>query len=315
MSVRIVTGLPTVEVLAEMALQHEGVLAMAGWVQRTRPECVPADGFSTVLDLVPHDGTEAVRTEDGTLLYHRQISDNELLAELAGRKCYDSFAEKAAPRSNGEYLESMWKGRIPHRSTGYHAKMSFFFADISRRVSHELIRNYVGADRDEEGNPSQESTRFTEFPGIYVVHPADLEDGDDLESFEADARDNYERYRQALQRKVTRYQLANGGRLPTGMARKRIFEAGSQRLLHSVATSFIWTTNPMALVKLFTERVDEAADMEMRRFASVLCLTCVERWPNLFVCLPREVVATARALAPGWTSRSPHRRAPARLAT
>src|SRR5678816_754509 len=115
------------------------------------------------------DGQGAAWTER-----RRKVTDNELLCELAGRKCYDSFAEAGAKRTNGEYLRSMWQGRIPHRSTGYHAKMSFFFAHVSRRVSHELIRNYVGADRDEEGNPSQESTRFTHHPGVYIAHPSIL---------------------------------------------------------------------------------------------------------------------------------------------
>lgn len=303
MNVRIITGLPTIEVLASMALDPAGVLAMAKWVERTRPACVPADGFATVTDLLPHDGTEPVTDGDDNVLYHRQVTDNELLAELAGRKCYDSFAEKAAPRTNGQYLRSMWQGRVPHRSTGYHPKMTFFFADISRRVSHELIRNYVGSDRDEEGSPSQESTRYTESPGIYIAHPHDLEHPEDLASFTEDAQDNYNRYRHALESKEVRYHLQHG-KQPNGMARKRIYESCSQRLLHSIATSFVWTTNPMALCKLFMERVDEAADMEMRRFASLLCLISIERWPNLFVHLPSEVVATALALIPDWVSRS-----------
>lgn len=167
--VTVITDEPIIEIIAEMKLDDAGVLAMAEWVKRYRPECVPEGGFSSVLDLLPHDGREqdpALRGQVDTFhnpIGRRTVTDNELLCELAGRKCYDSFAEKGAKRTNGEYLASMWTGRgVPHRSTGYHAKMSFFFAHISRRVSHELIRNYVGADRDEEGSPSQESTRFTE---------------------------------------------------------------------------------------------------------------------------------------------------------
>jgi thymidylate synthase ThyX len=271
---------------------------MAGWIQKYRPQCVPEGGFEEILDLVPHDGTEKLACPNagsaigsgcgaGCSICHgysftmRQVTDNELLCELAGRKCYDSFADAGAKRSNGEYLRSMWQGRIPHRSTGYHAKMSFFFAHVSRRVSHELIRNYVGADRDEEGNPSQESTRFTHHPGIYVAHPYYLNDPLELAEFKDRAQRNYEEYVTTISRKVGTFRNRTGGD-PKGLDRKRIFESTSGDLLQSCGTSFVWTTNPMALTKFFHERDDEAADMEMCRFARKLKRVACAEWPNLF---------------------------------
>lgn len=272
----IITDEPIVEVIAEMGLVPEGIMAMARWVEKYRPKCLPAGGFKTPLDLLPHDGHEP----DG-----RANRPNELLAELAGRKCYDSFAEQAKPRSNSEYVRSMWEGRIPHRSTGYHAKMTFFFAHISRRVSHELIRNYVGSDRDEEGSPSQESTRFTHHPGVYIAHPYNLApnsfDNDELEAFTKRAQDNYEDYCATIQRKVAKYRERNG-KEPVGLDKKRIYESTAGDLLMSCGTSFIWTTNPMAMTKFFHERDDEAADMEMARFARTWKRLALARWPSLF---------------------------------
>lgn len=278
----IITEPPIVEIIGEMGLNEQGVLNMAKWVERYRPRCLPEGGFKTMLDLVPHDGFETITMTAEHPAGKRQITDNELLAELAGRKCYDSFAEAGAKRSNGEYLASMWQGRIPHRSTGYHAKMSFFFAHVSRRVSHELIRNYVGADRDEEGNPSQESTRFTHHPGIYIAHPYYLEDEFELSEFKKRAQRNYEEYCATIQRKESRYGIMHDGKRPVGLDKKRIFESTSGDLLMSCGTSFIWTTNPMALTKFFFERDDDAADMEMCRFAKTLKRVCFGRWPNFF---------------------------------
>lgn len=299
----IITDDPIVTVLGEMALDHDGVMEMARWVQKYRPQCVPEGGFSEVLDLLPHDGWDidptkpmtevetpwpdgtgatGVRTR-GTL---RKVTDNELLCELAGRKCYDSFAEASAKRTNGEYLRSMWQGRIPHRSTGYHAKMSFFFAHVSRRVSHELIRNYVGADRDEEGNPSQESTRFTHHPGVYIAHPYYLQRDndkfpDELARFRDRAQRNYEDYVATVERKIARFTEQTGSP-PKGLDRKRIYESSSGDLLMSCGTSFIWTTNPMAITKFFHERDNDEADMEMARFARAWKRVVIARWPNLF---------------------------------
>ncbi len=290
MEATIITGDPIVTVLGEMALNHDGVMEMARWVQKYRPQCVPEGGFSSVLDLVPHDGTEPDQPVSAPGLNPpvaaRKITDNELLCELAGRKCYDSFAEAGAKRTNSEYLRSMWQGRIPHRSTGYHAKMSFFFAHISRRVSHELIRNYVGADRDEEGNPSQESTRFTHHPGVYIAHPYYLKRDDDkfpdeLSRFRDRAQRNYEDYVETIQRKTARF-TEQTGHAPKGLDRKRIYESSSGDLLMSCGTSFIWTTNPMAITKFLHERDNDEADMEMARFARAWKRVVIARWPNLF---------------------------------
>lgn len=268
----VITDGPIVEVIGEMSIDANGVMNMAKWVEQYRPHCLPEGGFKAPGDLVPHDGTE-----NG-----RHITPNEFLVELAGRKCYDSFAEAGAKRTNGEYIRSMWDNRVPHRSTGYHAKMSFFFAHISRRVSHELIRNYVGADRDEEGSPSQESTRFTHHPGVYIAHPYCLDIPDELRIFKLAAQQNYDAYCYTIRRKAERYAREHGGAEPKGLDRKRIYESTAGDLLMSCGTSFIWTTNPMALTKFFHERDDEAADMEMARFARAVKQVCFRRWPNLF---------------------------------
>ncbi len=273
----IVTDNPIVIPMFQMQQIPEGIMEMAKWIQKYRPHCVPEGGFNDAYDLLPHDGND-VNPFTGEA---RKITDNELLAELAGRKCYDSFADAGAKRTNNEYLHSMWDGRIPHRSTGYHPQMTFFIAHVSRRVSHELIRNYVGHAKDEEGIPSQESTRFTHHPGVYIAHPYYIEDEPELRRFRERAQANYEDYVLTIERKVDRYISAHGS-APKGLDKKRIYESTSGDLLMSCGTSFIWTTNSMALTKFFHERDDDAADMEMSRFARTWKKVCFERWPNLF---------------------------------
>ena len=304
----IITDDPIIEVLFEMQRSDggQGILNMAKWIERYRPRCLPEGGFKDVMDLVPHDGTDTVRcpnndgggctTDCGTCFgagqVSRAITDNELSAEIAGRKCYDSFAEAGAKRTNSEYIRSMWMGRIPHRSTGYHSKITFFFAHISRRVSHELIRNYVGADRDEEGSPSQESTRFTHHPGSYIAHPYYLEDVNELALFKERAQRNYEDYCGTIKRKEAAYKQKTG-QAAKGLDKKRIYESTSGDLLMSCGTSFIWSTNPMAMTKFFHERDDEAADMEMCRFARAWKRVALSRWPNLFPDFVPQASATA----------------------
>jgi thymidylate synthase (FAD) len=240
------------------------------WLKEFAPDCLD-------------ESEELLHPRDRIFPHSDAVSDNELLVELCGRKCYNSFGKKAGRRSNAEYIANLFgtPDKIPHASVLYHAKMSFFFAGIGRRVSHELIRHYVGADRDEEGSPSQESTRFTHHSGHFSLHPRDAADEGAAHQFVIDMGDAYDRYRSYLLREEAKYREIHGTD-PKGMDHKRIYEAAAQRLPGAACTSFTWTTNPMALQKLFTERCDYAADLEIQRFATKLRDLCHARWPNLF---------------------------------
>jgi thymidylate synthase (FAD) len=269
--VTIIKDEPTIALIAQMAIKRSGLEAIVEWVSKHRPECLP-DGYQYPSDLFPHNSIEA----DG-----RNVTDNEMLVELAGRKCYDSFGLKAGKKSNAEYIANTQSGSIPHASILYHAKMSFFFAGISRRVSHEIIRNYVGADRDEEGSPSQESTRFTHHYGWFVCPPRYLGDARREGFFEKSMSRAYDDYLEAVSNDVAQFER-DTGKTPTSIDRKRIYEAASSFLPHQAETSFIWTTNPMAVAKFIRERADPAADLEIQRFAKKWRRVVMEIAPNLF---------------------------------
>lgn len=275
-SVTILTGDPVVEVVGSMDIHWLGVAAMGRWVQTHRPECLPDGvegdfGLPHVDMLFPHD------RRDGS----RELSGNELLVELAGRKCYDSFGLKAGKKSNGEYIEHTQGGAVPHASILYHAKIALFFAGISRRVSHEIIRNYVGADRDEEGSPSQESTRFTHHYGFFVCPPRRLGYPMRVDDFTKKMQRAYDGYCEYVEEQVRQFEHEHG-KPPTSLDRKRIYEDASSELPHQAETSFIWTTNPMAIAKFVRERADNSADLEIQRFARKYASVVVNKFPNLF---------------------------------
>lgn len=290
--VTILTGAPVVAPIFEMTRINEGLVEMLRWVGERRPECLPDElreihpGYVTsdVAALWPHRRG----VSDGRLL-----SDNELLVELAARGCYYSFGEKAGRRSNAEFIANTQQGTIRHASVLYHAKMTFFIAGVSRRVSHELIRNYVGADRNEEGSPSQESTRYVEHGGMFVVPPLVGEDDYELTQYRIAMQTAYGQYLTFIDRMTEDWRKVHDGGQPQGLDRKRIYEAASMYLPHSTVTSFIWTTNPAALEKLFRERCDPQADLEFQRLAFRWREVCLERWPNLFPNLVRDIASGA----------------------
>ena len=281
--VTILTENPTIIPIAEMELSTLGIEGMMEWVKMHRPECLPDDN-SHWTKLFPHEGVETPESvpEEASLIPERLLTANELLVELAGRKCYDSFGLKAGRKSNKDYIANTQAGEVPHASILYHAKMTFFFAGISRRVSHEIIRNYVGSDRDEEGSPSQESTRFTHHYGYFIMPPRYLVEQPALQGhFRNSMQTAYNNYLHAVSEDVAHFQT-NHGKPPTGIEKKRIYEAASSFLPHQAETSFVWTTNPAAIAKFVKERAHEAADLEIQRFAKVWRNLCYKRWPNLF---------------------------------
>lgn len=292
--IRLVTE-PTVLVLAETKLDLDGMNHLLDWVQDYRPECVPedlpTDARARAMSLFPHHG---LRNEHNTPLTHpdqpklwsRPLTDSELLVELSGRNCYLSYGLKAGRSDNGEYLARMLfpddPSMLPHASVVYHAKMTFFLAGISRRVSHELIRHYVGADRTEEGSPSQESTRYTFHPGHFAVPPYVLDKPEEKRGdFAAAMQSGYDRYFAFIEHEELSYE-AEHRKVPTGIERKRIYEAAAGLLPMQACTSMVWTTNPLALGKLFKERCSTAADREFQRFANQWRSIAIQRWPNLF---------------------------------
>jgi thymidylate synthase (FAD) len=280
---------PTVVIIGSMQIHWYGVKDMANWIYCHRPECLPDEYDGIPSQLFPHN---LRRTDDDTI-NNSLITDNELLVELAGRKCYDSFGLKAGRKSNAEYIANTQSGEIPHASILYHAKISFFFAGISRRVSHEIIRNYVGADRDEEGAPSQESTRFTHHYGFFIEPPKYAKDSNEFtyatgehcrnmrKRFELSMQSSYNNYLEAVKEECDAFESVNG-KPPTSIDKKRIYEAASSFLPHQAETSFIWTTNPAAISKLVRERDNQAADLEIQRFAKTLKKVAVTAFPNLF---------------------------------
>ncbi len=269
---------PTVAIIAQMEIVPEGIRALRNWLEIYRPDCLPPETDGDLLGLLPHDGQETT----GDIHGFRKITDNEKLVELAGRKCYNSFGLKAGRKRNSEYIQNTQTGDIPHRSIMYHAKLTFLIAGVSRRVSHELIRNYVGADRDEEGSPSQESTRYTHHPGHFIVHPTIEQKGpNEINRFAKAMDEAYGKYLDYIKWHFDAGKSLTGSE-PKGIERKRIYESGSMFLPHSCETSWMWTTNPVAWAKLIQERENVAADMEIQRLAKRGRLLAVGHAPNLF---------------------------------
>jgi len=131
--------------------------------------------------------------------------------------------------------------------------------------------------------PAKLSNLAAENAGFYIIPPKYLQPGNDdaRGQFEGQCYHNFINYRSIITGQIGDYERVHGCR-PRGIDYKRILEAGSGSLIHSVETSFIWTTNPAALAKLLKERDNEAADLEFQRAARKWKRVVMAHCPNAF---------------------------------
>ncbi|HEV8594404.1 MAG TPA: FAD-dependent thymidylate synthase, partial [Thermoplasmata archaeon] len=156
----------------------------------------------------------------------------ETLIELAGRLCYESFEVGLNPNvtkirgTNREYLENiLGKG---DGSILEHGVACFAFLNVSRVLTHELVRHRVGVAI------SQESLRYVRLNEIKMWLPDDLSEVQ-KEQMLAAARRSEEAY------------LALSEAIPwdkMGMdAKKRLTSALRRILPDGIATNLIWSAN------------------------------------------------------------------------
>jgi len=271
---------PKVCLIAATNLLPHGIDEMAKMVMERRPECgIENTGFDDErleldiekCDLFKHDGFD-----EG-----RWLTDAELLVELAGKKCYDSFNKKSSTKSNKEYIENTQKGEFPHASIMYHPTFTFYIEGVSRRVSHEFIRHYVGCSGSEQGSPSQESTRYTLHTGEMVIPPRYLGNQRFEDAFEVAMWQSYNDYENIIDYEEFLFEEINE-KPPKGMDRKRIYEAAAGLLPMQAATSWVWSCNPVSLAKMIGERTHKSADLEFKRLAELMRDIAVDYAPNLF---------------------------------
>jgi thymidylate synthase (FAD) len=119
---------------------------------------------------------EAVVAESGKA-YEAHGSGGQDLVEFAGRACYQSWSRpNPATATNEGYMRHILE--VGHGSILHHATVTVYIEDVSRSLTHELVRHH-------HLDPSQLSQRFVmlktgkdrQFGEGYVTPPLFREDG------------------------------------------------------------------------------------------------------------------------------------------
>jgi len=201
-------------------------------------------------------------------------TDIELLTEVYGRACYKSFGTELNPNitrvrgSNESYISNILeKG---DGSVLEHGVANFFFCDVSRVFTHELVRHRVGTAM------SQESLRYVRLTDLNWYAPICIQEN-------AAAMTIFEKTMEGLsnlQKDLSElYELDTTNDFNF---KKQVTSAMRRIAPIGLATNIGWSCNMRTLRHVIEMRTDPGSEEEIRLVFSKVADIAIERWPNLF---------------------------------
>ena len=200
------------------------------------------------------------------------LNPGQLLVEAAGRACYRSWKEGLNPnvskvrKDQGEYFINIL--RSGHGSVLEHSNYTFIIWDVSRVLTHELVRHRAGSAF------SQESLRFVrlkELPFripevLEPVRPKIISILETLEEFQISAAEELGIDEEGI----------------PFHQKKEITSALRRLAPEGVSTMIIWTANVRTLRHVIQARTDFGAEEELRYVFNKIGEIMREEAPLLF---------------------------------
>ena len=202
-------------------------------------------------------------------------SDTEKLSEIAGKLCYMSFdtelnsnLTRTGGRNNMDYLQ---QGIIAtkHGSVLEHTVVNFVLLDVSRVLTHELVRHGDGTAF------SQESGRYVRRElGMYI--PGIIRDNPELlVGFIAAAENIEEQYQKLVE--------LSGINESTDFNWKKKMTSALRRVLpEGRANGIFFSANHRAIRHIIQMRTDRHAEEEVRRAFVPVFYAMKERYPAIY---------------------------------
>lgn len=172
------------------------------------------------------------------------------LAHFAGRSCYQSWNMPNPNTATDEgYIANILNQQ--HFSVLEHASATFYIEDVSRALTHELVRH-------RHLSFSQLSQRYVDYAETEPVIPP------------AAGHEQAQRIRDAYQWSLIQYNHAVEDYVENGLTRKQAREAARALLPNCAPTSIVVTGNHRAWRDMLTKRYSVHADAEIRELATEL---------------------------------------------
>lgn len=201
--------------------------------------------------------------------------DGQDLVEVAGRMCYRSWEPGLNPNvtrvraDQDDYLVNVLKSR--HGSVLEHANYTFLFQDVSRVLTHELVRHRAGAA------VSQESLRFVRLDELPFWFPDWAKEDDELMQRAGVLLNQLEAFQIWM---AEHFQLDEPG---VNFHVKKEMTSFMRRFApEGVATALTWTANVRTIRHVIEARTAPSAEEEIRLVFNRVGEIMREELPSLF---------------------------------
>lgn len=209
--------------------------------------------------------------------HEQTISDGDLLSELAGRICYDSFhLPNTKTRTNRDYLDNIRYQK--HFSVLEHASYTFFVSGVSRSLLCELSRH-------RHLSFSVRSQRYCNESNSKPVIPPIVDSLDDtvVQDNGYTLRGEFEEiFRISWQETQSQYVWMAKKLIEAGHKRKVAYDAARYLLPEATMTEMFVTGNGRAWLEVIEKRSSVAAAKEIQDFANAVHEKLKQVAPNTF---------------------------------
>lgn len=234
------------------------------------------DGFQRMLEVigVPH------WKSDGE-------SDTEVVIETAGKLCYMSFdtslnknLTKTGTRDNFDYIQ---EGLIAtkHGSVLEHCVVNIAFLNVSRVLTHELVRHRAGAAY------SQTSGRYVRTDELSFFMPTVFKENIEL----AEIYDKAIAAQEDFLKQMSEASRIDGMKTKDDFPKKKQLTSAFRRIVgNGVANNIMGSYNHRALRHLIEMRTSRHAEEEIRLVFNQVAAQVADRYPAIYADMNREKV-------------------------
>jgi thymidylate synthase (FAD) len=204
-------------------------------------------------------------------------SDAERLIEVMGRGCYRSFQPgmnknvTKIREGNAQYIGNILGTR--HGSVVEHACDSYIFLDVSRVLTHELVRNRIG------NGFSQESLRYVRLDALKGWFPKAFADHGAADELRALFQATFETLEGA---QIKMAQILHLDELKDFGTKKKLTSAMRRLAPIGLATMIGYTGNHRAIRWAIEQRTDKAAEEEIRMVFGAVAREQARCYPNIY---------------------------------
>lgn len=199
-------------------------------------------------------------------------ADCEYLIEMAARLCYMSFGQNKS-RSHDDHIKHLIE--VGHGSCLEHAKFNFCIWNVSRSLTHELVRTRIGVGY------SQLSQRYVDSSNCTFVVPPAIQQ---LKDFDVET---YQLWINHMEKSQELYSIL-AEKLYGGIysnienkteKRKKARQAARSVLPNATETKIFVSLNGRSIRHFIELRANAAADLEIRTLAVKIYKIIYKEWP------------------------------------